>query len=181
MTVAEPWQSAEIAGPQKALVIMKPDVVVAIVKKAKRPIIVAGHLVVTGESVSKEPVEFLIAVAKAGKIPVIATLSAVKAFTQRGFSPVAWMPAVDIGNRLQDTSWRGIDGKGAYDLLLILGLPYYLEWLLLSGLKHFAQGLKLISLDRYYQPHAAWSFPNISLETWEENLNLITEKLRGPA
>ncbi len=181
MALTEPWQTAEIAGPQKALVVTKPEVVVALIKKAKRPVIIAGHLVVTGESASKEPVDYIIALAKAGKIPVIATPSTLKAFTQRRFSPAAWMPAVDIGNRLKDASWSGIDGKGPYDLLLILGLPYYMEWLLLSGLKHFALGLKLISVDRYYQPHATWSFPNLSLEAWEENLKLITEKLRGRA
>ncbi|MFQ5822105.1 MAG: carbon monoxide dehydrogenase beta subunit family protein, partial [Candidatus Heimdallarchaeota archaeon] len=37
---AEPWQKAEIAGPKKALLILKPEVVVAMVKRAKRPILV---------------------------------------------------------------------------------------------------------------------------------------------
>ncbi len=179
MAIAEPWQAAEIAGPQKAMVITTPDVVVALIKKAKRPIIVAGHMVVTGESPSSEPVDRVIALAKAGNIPVIATPSTLKEFAQRGFHPVAWMPAVDIGNRLKDSSWKGVDGKGSYDLLLILGLPYYMEWLILSGLKHFAKGLMLISLDRYYHPHATWSFSNISLEKWEENFKVIIEKLGG--
>jgi acetyl-CoA decarbonylase/synthase complex subunit epsilon len=35
----EPWQTAEIAGPKKALLILKPEVVVAMVKKAKRPLL----------------------------------------------------------------------------------------------------------------------------------------------
>ena len=35
---AEPWQKAEIAGPKKALLILKPEVVVAMIKRAKRPI-----------------------------------------------------------------------------------------------------------------------------------------------
>ena len=36
MATAEPWQKAEIPGPTKALVLTKPEVVVAMVKKAKR-------------------------------------------------------------------------------------------------------------------------------------------------
>lgn len=179
MAMAEPWQVAEIAGPRKAMIITNPDVVVALIKKAKRPIIVAGHRVVTGEFPSSEPVDYVIALAKAGKIPVIATPSTVKEFLRRDFHPVAWMPAVDIGNRLKDSSWKGVDGKGSYDLLLILGLPYYMEWLILSGLKHFARGLMLIDLDRYYQPHATWSFPNTSLEKLEESLKVIVMKLGG--
>ena len=40
---AEPWQKAEIAGPKKALLILKPEVVVAMVKKANRPLLIIGH------------------------------------------------------------------------------------------------------------------------------------------
>src|SRR3989337_2024992 len=43
MATAEPWQKAEIAGPTKALVITKPEVVVAMIKKAKRPLLIVGH------------------------------------------------------------------------------------------------------------------------------------------
>ena len=41
--MAEPWQTAEIPGPTKANLITKPAVVVALIKKAKRPIFVVGH------------------------------------------------------------------------------------------------------------------------------------------
>ena len=176
---AESWQTAEVPGPTKALVITKPEVVVAMLKKAKRPILVVGHEAVDIDAGNEKLIDFTIRLAKTGHIPVVATAHIVGEFIKKGFPPAAWMPAVDIGNRLQDASWKGVDAKGTYDLLLILGLPYALEWLILSGLKNFASSLKLISLDRYYQPHAAWSFPNISLETWKENLSLITEKLRG--
>jgi acetyl-CoA decarbonylase/synthase complex subunit epsilon len=52
--------------------------------------------------------------------------------------------------------------KEQYDLALFVGFPYYMEWTILSGLKHFAPNLKTITLDNYYQPHASWSFPNMS-------------------
>ncbi|MCK4885653.1 CO dehydrogenase/acetyl-CoA synthase complex subunit epsilon, partial [Candidatus Bathyarchaeota archaeon] len=39
---AEPWQTAEIAGPKKALVITKPEVAAAMIKRAKRPILIVG-------------------------------------------------------------------------------------------------------------------------------------------
>jgi len=54
-----------------------------------------------------------------------------------------------------------------------------MEWLILSGLKHFSSGLKTVSLDMHYQPHASWSFPNLPIEDWEKNLELIVKELGG--
>jgi acetyl-CoA decarbonylase/synthase complex subunit epsilon len=89
------------------------------------------------------------------------------------------MSVMDIGNRLQDPSWKGLDGKGPYDLSLFMGLPYYMEFVVLAGLKHFSTNLKTISLDRYYNPHATWSFPNISVKNWNESLEVMVKKLGG--
>jgi len=179
LATCEPWQTAEIAGPLKANAITKSEVVVALLKKAKRPILVVGHKVVEEDLNLGKPIDYIIALAMACNIPVVATAHVVKDFLEREFHPSAWMPAMDIANRLRDPSWKGLDGKGPYDLLLILGLPYYMEWLILSGLKHFSTNLTLISLDKFYQPHATWSFPNSSLKKWEENLKVIVEKLGG--
>jgi len=78
-----------------------------------------------------------------------------------------------------DPEWKGLDGGGQYDLALFVGMPYYMEWVVLSGIKHFAQNLKTITLDRFYHPHASWSFPNLPLKSWMENLKVIMEKLGG--
>ncbi len=176
---AEPWQKAEIPGPLKALVFPKPDVAVAMIRKAKRPILVVGHEAASIILASGRPIDYVIQLAQAGHIPVVATANAVKDFIDRGFKPAAFMGSVDIANRLKDETWNGLDGKGQYDTLLILGLPYYMEWLILSGLKHFAPELTILSLDRYYQPHATWSFPNTSPQGWEENLRVIVKGLGG--
>lgn len=179
MALTEPWQKAEIPGPLKAFLLPKPEVVVAIVKKAKRPILVVGHDAVKEGFSKSKPIDYVINIAKAGKIPIVVTSHIVKEFLDRGFQPTACMPAVDIANRLKDSDWRGLDGKGRYDLLLIIGLPYYMEWLILNGLKHFANDLTTISLDRFYQPNATWSFPNTSLEKWEKNLKIIVNNFGG--
>ena len=179
MAMTEPWQIAEVAGTIKANPITKPEVVVALIKKAKRPILVVGHKVVEESLSSGKQIDYIIALAKAGNIQLVATSHVVKDFLERDFRPSAWMPAVDIANRLRDSSWKGLDGKGSYDLLLILGLPYYMEWLILSGLKHSPKDLMLISLGNFYQPHASWSFSNSSLKKWEENFKVIVEKLEG--
>jgi len=176
MATAEPWQRAEIAGPTKAFVIPKPDVLVAMIKRAKRPMLVAGHYIV--EVREGEPyIDTIIRIAKAANIPVVATSHIVGEFVKRGFQPAAWMPAVDITSRLQDPSWMGLDGKGQYDLAIFTGIPYYMEWLLLSGLKHFATHLKTVSLDRFYHPQASWSFSNASLKDWKAHLETIASLL----
>ncbi|MCJ7561022.1 CO dehydrogenase/acetyl-CoA synthase complex subunit epsilon, partial [Candidatus Bathyarchaeota archaeon] len=97
-------------------------------------------------------------------------------FLKRGFEPAGFMSAMDIGNRLVDPEWQGIDGKGPHDVALFVGLPFYMEGLILSGLMHFAPNLKTITLDNMYHPHASWSFPNATLEDWAENFKVMTLK-----
>jgi len=179
MATAEPWQKAEIPGPTKALVITKPEVVVAMIKKAKRPILVVGHEAAEMEIKDKRLLDYAMRLSQVGKIPLVATAHIVGEFVKKGFQPAASMPAVDIANRLTDSEWKGLDGNGQYDLAMFMGITYYMEWVLFSGLKHFGQNLKTISLDKYYHPNASWSFPNLSNEDWAQSLEIITSKLGG--
>jgi len=179
MATAEPWQTAEIPGPKKALIITKPEVASAMIKRAKRPILIVGHKAAEIELEDKKLIDYMIELAKKINIPIVATAHMISEFLKRGYRPAGWMPAVDIGNRLADSEWKGLDGNGAYDLALFVGLPYYMEWTILSGLKHFAPNLKTVTLDNVYQPHASWSFPNISVKDWRENLKVIIETSGG--
>ena len=179
MATAEPWQAAEIPGPKKALVITKPEVAAAMIKRAKRPILIVGHQAAEVELEDKKLIDYMIELAKKANIHVVATAHMINEFLKRGYRPAGWMPAVDIGNRLIDSEWKGLDGNGSYDLALFVGLPYYMEWTILSGLKHFAPNLKTITLDNVYQPNASWSFPNISVKDWAENLKVLIEKIGG--
>jgi len=177
MAVAEPWQKAEIAGPKRAIVVTKPEVIVAMTKRAKHPILIVGHLAAETSLERKKLIDYMIQFAEKGRIPVVATAQTVKEFLRRKFKPAGSMPAVDIGNRLVDPQWMGIDGKGPHDLAFFVGLPYYMEWTILSGLKHYAPQLKTITLDNFYHPHATWSFTNISQKDLAENLKVIIEQL----
>ncbi|MFX0067675.1 MAG: CO dehydrogenase/acetyl-CoA synthase complex subunit epsilon [Promethearchaeota archaeon] len=176
MSRTEPWQKAEVPGPKKSLVITKPEVVVSMIRKAKRPIMVVGHEITENEN-EKNTIKYLIQLSKARKIPLVATANSIKKFLENRFKAAISMPVVDIANRLRDSSWTGLDGKGQYDLVLSLGLPYYMQWLIFSALKNFALETKTISLGRYYQPNATWSFPNMSLKDWIESLEIIISKL----
>jgi len=174
---AEPWQKAEIAGPKKALLILKPEVVVAMVKRAKHPILIVGHLAAEDYSDDVKMIDYAIRMSKTARIPVVATAHTIKEFVKRNFRSAACMSAMDIGNRLVDSEWKGLDGKGPYDLALFMGLPYYMEFVVLAGLKSFSANLNTISLDRFYNPHATWSFPNLSVKDWNESFEIILNKL----
>jgi acetyl-CoA decarbonylase/synthase complex subunit epsilon len=172
----EPWQCAEIAATKKANPITKPEVAVALIKRAARPILVVGSNATERWMEGKQLIDYLINFAKASKVPVVATAHMVGEFLKRGFEPAGFMSAMDIGNRLVDPEWQGIDGKGHPDLALFVGLPYYMESLILAGLKHFAPDLKTMTLDNLYHPHASWSYPNATLEVWASNLTVMTLK-----
>jgi acetyl-CoA decarbonylase/synthase complex subunit epsilon len=149
------------------------------VKRAKRPILVVGHHAAVDYSDSVKMIDFAIRLSKTAGIPVVATAHLITEFLKKGFQPAAWMSAMDIGNRLQDPEWKGLDGTGPYDLALFMGLPYYMEFVILSSLKHFSTKLKTISLDRFYNPHATWSLPNLSVKDWNQSFEVILNKLGG--
>jgi len=174
---AEPWQKAEIPGPKKALVFAKPEVVVTMVKTAKRPILIVGHEAVNKGLGEEKVIDYMIHMAKTAEIPVVATAHIFGEFVKKGFQPATWMSAMDITNRLQDPEWKGLDGMGQYDLALFIGIPYYMEWAILSSLKHASSDLKTVSLGRFYQPHATCSFSNFSLKYWIECLKVIISGL----
>jgi acetyl-CoA decarbonylase/synthase complex subunit epsilon len=127
----------------------------------------------------KPLIEYIIDFAKASKVPIVATAHMVGEFLKRDYKPAGFMSAMDIGNRLVDPKWKGIDGKGPHDLAMFVALPFYMEGLILSGLMHFAPKLRTVTLDNKYHPHASWSFPNAGVKIWAENLKIITSKFEG--
>ena len=65
----EPWQCAEVSATKKANPITKPEVAVAMIKKAQRPILVVGSNAIERWMEGKELIEYLIDFARASKIP----------------------------------------------------------------------------------------------------------------
>jgi len=175
----EPWQCAEVSSTKKANPIPKPEVAVAMIKKATRPILIAGSYSTDRWMEGRQLIDFIIDFARASKVPVVATAHMVGEFLKRGYEPAGFMSAMDIGNRLVDPDWQGLDGEGPYDLTMFVGMPYYMEGLIICGLKHFAPNLRTMTLDNLYHAHASWSFPNATLEEWANNLKVMTSKFEG--
>jgi acetyl-CoA decarbonylase/synthase complex subunit epsilon len=172
----EPWQCAEIAATKKANPIQKPEIAVAMIKRAARPLLIVGSNATERWMEGKQLINYIIDFAQVSNVPVVATAHMVGEFLKRGYKPAGFMPAMDIGQRVVDPTWQGLDGKGHPDLVMFVGLPYYMEALILSGLKHFAPDLKTMTLDNLYHAHASWSFPNSTLEEWANNLKVMTSK-----
>ena len=173
MTSADPWQTAEIAGPKKAAVITKPAMARAVIHRAQHPVLLIGHSAALIDLGGRKLVDYLLDLARAQNIPVIATGHINRALRERGYTSAVIMPAVEAGHRIADPGWKGPVGKGPCDLAIIAGLPYPMAWTLLSGLKHAAPHTKTITLDNTYQPNANWSFANIPAKDWMENLVAI--------
>ena len=176
----EPWQIGNVPGPKQANAITDPAVVIAMVERARRPLLLIGHQIIGVKIDGTTLTTMIIEAAKKGA-PIIATAHTIKEFAISGPENVSWMGIVEITDRLADPEWMGADGKGKYDVVLFLGVPYYLESQMLSTLKHFAPQLKTISLERFYQPNADWSFPNIKEDEWRRHITLIAKNLGGKA
>ncbi len=173
MMRAEPWQSAETCGPQKANAITKTVVVGALLKKAKHPLIILGAQTLTEKTRKKAMVDYFIELSNTKNIPIVATANTIKAFKEKGFENAYSYGAMEIMGRLQDHDWMVAPKKGPHDLVITFGYPYYMEWLMLSGFINFSPHIKTVTLGRYYQPHATWSFPNLKKQKWNDALKEI--------
>jgi CO dehydrogenase/acetyl-CoA synthase epsilon subunit len=61
-------------------------------------------------------------------------------------------------------------------VVVFAGFPYYIEWLVESGLKNFSD-LMTISLERSYQPNAEWSLGWMPEPDWRETIDKIVSRL----
>ncbi|MBU7033169.1 MAG: CO dehydrogenase/acetyl-CoA synthase complex subunit epsilon [Theionarchaea archaeon] len=155
--MAKPYFPGNVPGIKTALAVDSKQAA-KIIKRAKRRIVITGSKL--------EEVEEALKLADGALVVAPCTLPH---FREKGATPTA-MNKVNITNLLRDASqWKGLDGKGAYDLAIYMGSPYYFESQMLSCLKHFSS-CKTMSLSRFYQPNATYSFDNMNEDTWREAL-----------
>jgi len=174
-----PWQTGEICGPESAKSLTKADVLKRDLKMAKKPLLIVGSDAAGIKHNKGDMIDYAIALSEAGKIPVVATGGVIKAFLEKGFEGVKSMGAMELAYYLQDPEWKGPHGKGPHDMIMIYGIPYYMEWTLLSAVMNFGTHITAIALDRHFQPHAKWSFPNMKEKQWNEILDEIVNLVGG--
>jgi NADP-reducing hydrogenase subunit HndC len=176
--IKRPWALAEVSGTKKALIIANADVAADLIKQANHPLLVVGSDAVQTEYEGKRIIDYVIELARKTSIPVVATAQAVNELLKRDYKPAASMSATDIGCRLVDPEWMGIDSQGPHDMVLFVGIPMVTAVEVLSGLKNFAPKIKAINLDNMYNQHATWSLPSLTVKDWVATLTVMTSKIK---
>ena len=174
-------QTAEIPGPTKANIFPNAEVAASLISKAKRPLLVVGAESTKNETNDGDVIDTAIRSMKNRNLTVVATGHLVGEFRKRGEDNAHSMSLFVLGKYLSDPEWKGFDGKGPYDTVVFIGYAYYVEWLVESGLKNFANKLRTISLDRTYQPNAKWSLGWMPEPDWKESIEKIVSRLEEEA
>jgi len=141
-----------------------------LISKAKRPLLVVGTGVLSPEMLNRA-----IKIAKAKNIPIAATGSSMPGFVGKDVN-AKYINLHQLGFYLTDPNWPGLDGKGNYDTIILLGHKKYYINQVLSATKNFSD-VKSISIDKHYIQNATMSFGNISKEdhiaALDEVINLL--------
>lgn len=165
------WNPALISLNQAS--VWPPEMAAITIKQSKNPLFVMGSLL---NDIPEEIAEKSIKIAKKRNIPVVATGGSSLTLSKLGFHPPV-IGVVELINHLKDPEWKGLDGKGNYDLVCFIGVPYYLGSQGLSTLKNFAPHIKTLTLCRFMHPNADLSYPNISYEEWLDWLDRLNDNL----
>ena len=173
-------QTGMMGGPLQANVFPNVDVAANLIKRAKRPLLIVGSKATEKKTNDGDIIDSVIRVMKNKKLTVVATGHLISEFRKRGVEEANSMSLIVLGKYLSDSDWKGFDGEGQYDIAVFVGYPYYMEWLVESGLKNFTK-LRTISLDRTYQPNAQWSLGWMPEPDWREALETIISVLEEEA
>jgi acetyl-CoA decarbonylase/synthase complex subunit epsilon len=138
--------------------------------KAKRPLLIVGSQV-HGEEVLARAV----ALGKTG-VQIAAVGNAYASLGNKGLD-VHYANMHALASYLCDPAWKGLDGKGNYDLVAFFGLTYYYASQAISALKNFSK-IRVISLDKYYHPNADMSFGNLKNDVFIAALDEVIKELQ---
>jgi acetyl-CoA decarbonylase/synthase complex subunit epsilon len=174
MAAATPWYPGNDPGHVKALV-SNAERMARIISRARRILLVTGPLVAG----CKPAISVMKAIPSTCLVASPTTRPAIS--KEKGIEPVAYMNVLEVMDRVRDPDWRGFDGKGRYNLVILLGMDYYYASQMFSLMKHFGQGVKTMSLDGYYQPNATYSLSNLRGRLWDSEIAKVAELLGGEA
>jgi len=168
-----------LTGFKSAKLIEDPAEYANLIKKAKRPLLVVGPLLLASTTDGKSLMEYALNIAKACNIPVCATAQTRGKMVELGVEPDCVYDVVEIVNALKDPDWKGVKKEGNHDLVMFFGIRSDLGNQGLSTLKHFAPHLKTMTLCKHYFPHASYSVPNFKKdEKWLEFLEGLIANLK---
>ena len=165
------WKTGDVPG---GYISTKVDGATAgrIIKGAKNPLLVVGKLACNIDFGDKRLIDYAIEMTKRG-IPTVATAGSSREYPED--IEIKIMGAVEIVNRLQNPEY-GINGK-PHDLVITMGIQYYLASQSLSTLKNFAPHLKTLALCARSHPNATWAFPYMPDDAWKREMDILMEQL----
>jgi acetyl-CoA decarbonylase/synthase complex subunit epsilon len=168
-----------LTGIKSARLIEDPAEYASLIKKAKRPLLVVGPLLLKSLPDGKLLLEYALDIAKAAGIPICATAQTRGKIVELGVEPDCVYDTVEIANALKDPDWQGARKEGNHDLVIFFGIRSDLGNQSLSTLKHFAPHLKTMTLCIHYFPHANYSLPNFKKDAkWQEFLESLIANLK---
>ncbi|MCZ7355727.1 MAG: CO dehydrogenase/acetyl-CoA synthase complex subunit epsilon [Candidatus Methanoperedens sp.] len=165
---AVPFDTGNIPGPKMAKAVM-PAVSGKMLARAKRPLLIVGSQIHEEDVLAK-----VVDMGHAG-IQIAAIGNAYKSLGDKGLD-VHYANLHALASYLCDPNWRGLDGKGGYDLVVFFGITYYYASQAISALKNFSD-IKVISLDKYYHPNAFMSFGNLKKDVFIAALDEVIKEL----
>lgn len=165
---AVPFDTGNIPGPKMARAMM-PAVSGKMLAKAKRPLLIVGSQIHDEELLAK-----VVALGRAG-IQIAAVGNAYASLADKGLD-VHYANMHALASYLCDPQWKGLDGKGGYDLVAFFGITYYYASQAISALKNFSK-IKVVSLDKYYHPNADISFGNLKNDVFIAALDEVIAQL----
>jgi len=176
--MARPYQKANIPGPEQGTSVYEPQVMANILKAPKNKVFVIGAESLTWELDGKKVVDFYIEIAMKLDCHVVATGHTYKYLKEKIDLNKLWdMSLINITGRLVDEGWKGLDGKGQYNMAIFGGhLVFYVSQTL-SRIKNFSNWVRTIELDKYAHPNARFSLPNFSDNDWKEFLEKLIDLL----
>ncbi len=165
---AVPFDTGNIPGPRMGRAVM-PAVPGKMLARAKRPLLIVGSKIH-----DKQVLEKAVAIGRAG-VQIAAVGNAYTSLGDKGLD-VHYANMHALASYLCDPNWKGLDGKGNYDLVVFFGITYYYASQAISALKNFSN-IKVISIDRYYHPNADMSFGNLKDELFIAALDEVIKEL----
>jgi acetyl-CoA decarbonylase/synthase complex subunit epsilon len=167
-----------LTGTKSAKEIDNAEEYVALIKKAKNPLMVMGPKLVDGTLGDKPLIDYALEIAQAANAPICATANVKAKLVEKEVTPDSEFDTMEILNALKKADWKGVKGEGNHDLVLFFGIRTDMANQGLSVLKHFAPHVKTMTLCKYVFPNADYSLPNIRKdEKWKEFLEGLISAL----
>ena len=168
-----------LTGIKSAIVLDDPSEYAALIKQARRPLLVLGPKLLEKPFGEKILLEYALELAKVANMPTCATAHIRAKMMELGVKPDSEYDAVEIINHLKDLQWKGVRKEGNHDLVLFFGIRTDLGNQGLSALKHFAPHLRTMTLCKYVFPNADYSLPNFRNDgVWKAFLEELISSLK---